>query len=115
MMTTLRISTGKFTCISEGQSWLYGSCIYNYLCNQWLSALMLWNTYSIYVFVCRVNDCCKTKWPIIQLHHGENKLHHGENKLNHGESYTVLISFSQISCYRLLNLESLSQTDYLYT
>jgi hypothetical protein len=48
--------------------------------------LRLYNTYSIYVFVCRVNDCCKTKWTIIQLHHGENKLHHGENKLHHGEN-----------------------------
>jgi hypothetical protein len=25
-----------------GQSWLYGSWIYNYLCNQWTSPLMLW-------------------------------------------------------------------------
>ena len=48
--------------------------------------LRLYNTYSIYVFVCRVNDCCKTKWTIFQLHHGENKLHHGENKLHHGEN-----------------------------
>ena len=33
----------KLLCITlQGQSWSYGSWIYNYLCNQCLSPLMLW-------------------------------------------------------------------------
>ena len=48
--------------ISEGPSWSYGSCIYNYLCNQYLSALKLWvrttfmagcTRYNIYEKVCQ--------------------------------------------------------------
>ena len=37
------------TCPVEGPSWpwSYGSWIYNYICNQWLSPLMLWVRISI--------------------------------------------------------------------
>jgi len=37
------------TSVSQGSSWpwSYGSWIYNYLCNQWLSPLMLWIRISI--------------------------------------------------------------------
>ena len=40
---------GIFSIFKEGPSWSssYGSCIYNYLCNQCLSPLMLWIRISI--------------------------------------------------------------------
>ena len=36
------------TLLGPSWSWSYGSWIYNYLCNQWLSPLMLWVRISIW-------------------------------------------------------------------
>jgi hypothetical protein len=49
-MTLVYIFIGLYTC-SKGPSWSYsyGSWIYNYLCNQCLSPLMLWVRISIRV------------------------------------------------------------------
>ena len=68
----------KLSClINQGQSWpwLYGSWIYNYLCNQCLSPLVLWVRISI-------RARCKTL-------HKQLKIEQHESSLKTGSSFPL--------------------------
>jgi hypothetical protein len=58
--------------MSEGPSWpwSYGSWIYNYLCNQCLSPLMLWVPCISDIHILFVWWCLMPRSSIFQLHHG---------------------------------------------